>query len=182
MKFRRKPLLLNLRLTNLIRIIQNPLSIIPLLDEVRTISGGYADQHSSTPWSLGFGLYQGDKLGDASTVLYRRLLKDLMLPRLMTRIEEQLQNNTTNTDYLYEALKVYLMLASSEHYDASAIAAWYNLDWKYNLPIEVSTEQRESLSRHLVALLEQRTVPLPRPLNKELIKQTQELLQNTPSC
>ena len=158
----------------------DPLSIIPLLDEVRTISGGYEDQHSSTPWSLGFGLYQGDKLGDASTVLYRRLLKDLMLPQLMTRIEEQLQNNTTNTDYLYEALKVYLMLASSEHYDASAIAAWYNLDWKYNLPIEVSTEQRESLNRHLVALLEQRTVPLPRPLNKELIKQTQELLQNTP--
>jgi type VI secretion system protein ImpL len=49
------------------------------------------------------------------------LLKDVFLPRLMLRIETQLQSNADNTDYLYEALKVYLMLASAEHYDASAI-------------------------------------------------------------
>jgi type VI secretion system protein ImpL len=51
----------------------------------------------------------------------------------MLRIETQLQSNADNTDYLYEALKVYLMLASAEHYDASAISAWYSLDWKYNV-------------------------------------------------
>ncbi len=158
----------------------DPLSILPLLNEIRDIPGGYADQNNGTPWNLGFGLYQGDKLGDASISLYRKLLKNALLPRLMTRIEKQLQNNANNADYLYEALKVYLMLASSEHYDASAIGAWYKLDWKYNLPLQVTTEQREALNRHLATLLEQRTVPLPRPLNMVLVKQTQELLQNKP--
>lgn len=158
----------------------DPLSILPLLNEVRGIPGGYADQNDGTPWNLGFGLYQGDKLGDASISLYRKLLKDTLLPRLMTRLENQLQNNANNADYLYEALKVYLMQASSEHYDASAIAAWYSLDWKYNLPLEVTTEQREALNRHLAALLERRVAPLPRPLNQVLVKQKQELLQNTP--
>jgi type VI secretion system protein ImpL len=57
-----------------------------------------------TPWSLTFGLYQGDKLGDAAVSLYHRLLKDVFLPRLMLRIETQLQSNADNTDYLYEAL------------------------------------------------------------------------------
>ena len=157
------------------------ISILPLLDEVRDMPGAYADQQSdSVPWSLTFGLYQGDKLGGAAISLYRRLLKDVFLPRLMLRIETQLQNNTHKTDYLYEALKVYLMLASSERYDASAINAWYSLDWKYNLPLEVTNTQRDALNSHLAALLEVRPAPLPRPLAQGLIKQTRQILQNTP--
>ena len=158
----------------------DPLLILTLLDQARAIPGGYSDQFHGTPWSLTFGLYQGDKLGDASISLYRRLLKDVFLSRLMFRIEKQLQSNTNNTDYLYEALKVYLMLASSEHYDASAIAAWYSLDWKYNLSLEVTTKQRESLNQHLAALFEVRPVPLPRPIDMALVKQTREILQDTP--
>jgi type VI secretion system protein ImpL len=42
------------------------LSILPLLNEVRQMPGAYTDQmQDKTPWSLTFGLYQGDKLGDA---------------------------------------------------------------------------------------------------------------------
>ncbi len=158
----------------------DPLLILPLLNDARNISGGYADQQKSTPWFLSFGLYQGDKLGDAAVSLYHRLLKDVFLPRLMVRIENQLQSNTNNTDYIYEALKVYLMLDSSEHYDASAIQHWYHLDWKYNLPLTVTTEQRELLNQHLSSLLENRPTPLPRPLNTSLVKQTRELLRYTP--
>ncbi len=157
------------------------LSILPLLNEVRQMPGGYADQkRDSTPWPLTFGLYQGDKLGDATISLYQRLLKDVFLPRLMVRIETQLRNNTDKTDYLYEALKVYLMLGSAEHYDANAIAVWHSLDWKYNLPLEVTTEQRESLNSHLLALLAVRPAPLPRPLDQVEIRQTRQILQNTP--
>jgi type VI secretion system protein ImpL len=155
-----------------------PLSILPLLNDARAISGGYAAQKDSIPFSLGFGLYQGDKLGDASILLYRRLLKEVLLPRMMIRIEKQLQSNTNNTDYLYEALKVYLMLAKADHYDPEAIEAWFSLDWEYNLPLEVTTEQREALNKHLLALLEQGVSPLPRPISRILVKQTQELLQN----
>ena len=158
----------------------DPLVIIPLLDEVRGIQGGYDNQDDGTPWGFGFGLYQGDKLGEAAQSLYRTLLKDAFLPRLMTRIETQLQNNTNNTEYLYETLKVYLMLGKPEHFDKTAISAWYRLDWKYNLPSDTTTGQREALGQHLAALLERPIAPLPRPLNTRIITQTQALLQDTP--
>ncbi len=158
----------------------DPLVLLAILDKVRALPGGYAAQQQGISWSLGFGLYQGDKLGSAEVMLYRRLLEESYLPRMMHRLEQQLQTNTDNSDYLYEALKVYLMLASSEHYDADAIADWFKLYWKYNLPIEVSTEQRAALNLHLDTLLAVRPNPLPRPLNKALIAQTQQILRDTP--
>ena len=158
----------------------DPVLILDVLDKARQISGGYADQNEGTPWSLNFGLYQGDKLGEAAISLYQKLLKEVFLPSLMLRIEQQLQNNTNNTDYLYEALKVYLMLADPEHYKPEAIRSWITLDWKHNLPIEVTNEQRQALTDHLDALLDYRPSPLPRPLNTKLISESRELLENTP--
>lgn len=157
----------------------NPLALLPVLDKAKNIPGGYADREHGTPWLLNFGLYQGDKLGEAAISLYRKLLKDMFLSRLMYRIEQQLQNNANNGEYLYEELKVYLML-NNEHYDPNAIRTWITLDWKHNLPPDVSNEQRESLNEHLNALLETRPVPLPRPLDANLIRQTRGILENTP--
>ncbi len=158
----------------------DPLAVLPILNRARDLPGGFADQQHGAPWSLRFGLYQGDKLGDAAVSLYHKLLKNVFLPRLLTRLETQLQNNTNNTEYLYEALKVYLMIASAEHYDAAAIDNWFKLDWKYNLPLEVTTDQRDSLNGHLQALLAVRPAPMPRPLNAQLISQTRELIRDTP--
>jgi len=158
----------------------DPVLILDVLDKARQISGGYADQNEGTPWSLNFGLYQGDKLGEAAISLYQKLLKEVFLPNLMLRIEQQLQTNTNNTDYLYEALKVYLMLADPEHYKPEAIRSWITLDWKHNLPIEVTNEQRQALNDHLDALLAFRPSPLPRPLNTKLISESRDLLENTP--
>ncbi|CAA9889690.1 IcmF1 [Candidatus Methylobacter favarea] len=156
------------------------LSVLPLLDRARHMPGGYAEQQEGTPWALDFGLYQGDKLGNAAVSLYRKLLKELFLSRLMLRIEQQLQNNTNNTDYLYEGLKAYLMLGEPSHYDRDVLRNWVTLDWKHNLPLEITNEQRQVLEDHLNTLLEVRPVPLPRPLNRELINQTRGLLENTP--
>ncbi|MDD5630731.1 MAG: type VI secretion system membrane subunit TssM, partial [Methylococcales bacterium] len=158
----------------------DPVLILDVLDKARRISGGYADQNAGTPWSLNFGLYQGDKLGEAAISLYQKLLKEVFLPSLMLRIEQQLQNNTNNTPYLYEALKVYLMLGYPEHYQPEAVRAWIILDWKHNLPLEVTNEQRQALSDHLDALLEFRPAPLPRPLDAKLISESRDLVKNTP--
>lgn len=157
----------------------DPLPLVALLDKARNMPGGYADQQEGLPWRLNFGLYQGDKLGNAATILYRKLLKDVFLSRLMSRLEQQLQNNANNSDYLYEALKVYLMLNDAEHYDSNAVRTWFSLDWKHNLPLDVSNEQRQALAAHLDTLLETRPVPLPRPLNTALIAQTRDILENT---
>ncbi|MDD1629230.1 MAG: type VI secretion system membrane subunit TssM [Methylococcaceae bacterium] len=159
----------------------DPLLVLGVLDKTRQISGGYADQleGGGAPWSLNFGLYQGDKLGNAAISLYQKLLKEVFLPGLMLRIEQQLKNNTNNIDYLYEALKVYLMLVYPEHYNPEAIRAWITLDWKRNLPLEVTNEQRQALANHLDALLEFRPTRLPRPLNAKLVSESRELLENT---
>ncbi|MGZ8213531.1 MAG: type VI secretion system membrane subunit TssM [Methylosarcina sp.] len=157
----------------------DPLALLPLLDKARNLPGGYADKEKATPLTLNFGLYQGDKLGEAAVSLYRKLLKDVFLTRLMARIERQLQNNANNAEYLYEALKVYLML-NNEHYDAKAIQTWISLDWKHHLLLDVGNEQRESLNDHLNALLETRPAPLPRPLNTGLIQQVRGILKSTP--
>jgi type VI secretion system protein ImpL len=158
----------------------DPLPLLPLLDKVRNLPGGYSDQQEGTPWGLGFGLYQGDKLGNASVSLYQKLLKDVFLPRLLSRLEQQLQNNSNNSDYLLETLKVYLMFNDEKNYNKDAITAWLTLDWTHNLPLDVPNEQRQALISHLNILLATRPAPLPRPLNQTLISQTRSILENTP--
>ncbi len=154
----------------------NPLLVLEMLNKARNIPGGYADRNKDISWSLKFGLYQGDKLGGAAISLYQKLLKKVFLPRLMARLEQQLQENAYNPDYLYEALKVYLMLADDEHYDHNFVYNWITLDWKHNLPQDLSNEQRQSLTNHLNALDDFRPIHLPRPLNSELIAQTRQIL------
>ncbi len=154
------------------------LPLLPLLNKVRDMPGGYSDQQKGTPWRLSFGLYQGDKLGDASISLYQKLLKNVFLHRLLSRIEQQLQKNG---DYLLETLKVYLMLNDEKNYNREAVITWFTDDWEHNLPSDITTEQRQDLSKHLNTLLTKHPpAPLPRPLDQGLISQTREILKNTP--
>ncbi len=155
----------------------DPMMVLDMLNKVRYIPGGYADKNKDIPWSLKFGLYQGDKLGGAAISLYQKLLRKVFLPRLMARLEQQLQENAYNPDYLYEALKVYLMLGDDKHYEHTFVYNWITLDWKHNLPQDLSNEQRQSLTNQLDALDDFRPIHLPRPLNIELIAQTRHILE-----
>ena len=71
----------------------------------------------------------------------------MFAPRLVTRIEEQLHGGG-NSDFLYEGLKAYLMLADSEHYDPDFIKAWIALDWDRNLPRDLPADQRQAFAHH----------------------------------
>ncbi|MDD5461307.1 MAG: type VI secretion system membrane subunit TssM [Methylococcales bacterium] len=158
----------------------DPLPLLPLLNAARNLPGGYADQKNGTPLTLTFGLYQGDKLGSAADELYRKLLKQVFLSRLMFRIEEYLQDQANSSDHLIEALKVYLMLNDKEHYDPNTIRDWFINEWRNTLPLDVGNVQRQALFDHLNALLETRPAPLPRPLDRNLIHQTRAILENAP--
>ena len=63
-----------------------------------------------TPLAATFGLSQRDRLQSASENAYRIALERMFRSRLIFRLEEQLEANRTNPGFLYEALKVYLML------------------------------------------------------------------------
>jgi type VI secretion system protein ImpL len=158
----------------------DPAAALALLDAARAIPGGYADRDAGSPWLMGFGLYQGDKLGGEAQAIYQRLLLQALLPRIILRLEERLRQNTGNPGYLYEALKVYLMMDDPERFDAKAVKGWMEQEWQANLPRTVNREQRDHLSAHLDALLEQAPLKSPIALDGSLIQGSRAVLNQVP--
>ena len=147
------------------------LAVLPLLNAVKHLAG------DAPGWAEGLGLYQGDMLEAESASVYRKLLIAVFAPRLLTRVEEQLHGGG-NSDFLYEGLKAYLMLADNEHYDPQFIKAWIALDWDRSLPRDLPPEQRVALGEHLQALFERR--PPNARLDERLIDDLRRQLQQLP--
>lgn len=158
----------------------DPFETIAALNDLRDLAHRNEDSAIQTSWLQGFGLSQEDKITDIADDAYRRVLIKAFLPRLMLRMENQMQRGGPSPDYAYAALRAYLSLDSKEHYDATMINAFLRYDWLDNMRREVSTEQREQLEGHLTALLERRPTPLPMPLDDELIERTQADLLRMP--
>jgi type VI secretion system protein ImpL len=159
---------------------RDPLGVLPLLDSARAIRGGYAERSAGAPWSMGLGLYQGDKLGSQATRAYRRLLHKALLPRVMLRLEDQIRQGAADADYLYDALRIYLMLDDADRYDPAAVQSWVTGDWERSLPRGTTKEQQEALRAHLAALLEERPSPLPLALDAQLIQNARDVLNASP--
>lgn len=155
-------------------------NVVPALDSVRQIPGGYADQEAEIPWLMGLGLYQGDKLGSEAVSAYRTSLKNLFLPRIILGLENQLTRQGNNPDYLYEALKVYLMFDDSEHFDAETVKTWMLLLWQLNLPGAENAQARQALAGHLDALLEMMPMTPTLPLDQDLIAHVRGSLLRVP--
>jgi type VI secretion system protein ImpL len=73
------------------------------------------------------------------------------------------------------------MLDSRDHYDAAEIKAWIHFDLSNNIRREINTAQRESLFAHLDTLFEEQTMPLPIPLDQDLIEATQRVVARMPT-
>jgi type VI secretion system protein ImpL len=155
-------------------------NVVPALDSVRRIPGGYEDQQAEIPWLMGLGLYQGDKLGSEAINAYHNSLKNLFLPRIILSLEDQLNQSGNNPDYLYEALKVYLMFDDSEHYDGQTIKAWLLLQWQLNLPGAQNAQARQALVMHLNTLLTQMPMTPTLPLDETLISRVRNQLLRMP--
>jgi type VI secretion system protein ImpL len=154
--------------------------LLPALNQVRGLPGGYASLEASVPLTMGLGLYQGEKLGGQALLTYRRLLIEQFLPLLMTDLEDQLRRGGDSTDYRYEALKRYLMLDSRGHYDAAAIVGWFRAVWTADYARHLTAAQLADLHGHVDALFETRPEPLPIALDDELIARTRADLLRIP--
>jgi type VI secretion system protein ImpL len=142
------------RTADLARRVAAAQPMLPLLDAARTLPGGYAEREQSPPWSMRFGLYQGDKLGEAARIAYRRLLQETLLPRVQQRMEERLRRgNAGDADTLYETLRVYLMLGDPGHFDTGSLAGWLAWDDPQAQP-GLGEHGLRSLAGHEAALLE----------------------------
>ncbi|NJO34517.1 MAG: hypothetical protein HC869_16685, partial [Rhodospirillales bacterium] len=127
-----------------------------------------------------FGLYQGNKLGADADALYRRALNGLFLPRLLYRLEQQLRGNVTDQEFVYQALKVYLMLGVQGPLDKDLVREWMAVDW--NLQFAGATMQpvRDRLAGHLEVLLEQPLAEVK--LDGNLVRDARRTLEQYPDA
>ena len=153
-------------------------SVVPPLDTLRGMHGGYGEKDQSTPIALTFGLYQGAKLGIAATGAYVNALNRLMLPRLLSRLETRLQASMNNPDLLYETLKVYLILGRQGPLDKDLVLQWLTIDVQASYPGDDQALLRESILQHVDAMLNQPLEAIP--LNDPLIAQARSVLTREP--
>jgi type VI secretion system protein ImpL len=126
----------------------------------------------------GIGLSQQDKLVGAGQVAYGHALERVLLPRLLTRLEGQIRAGMQKPSYLYLATRVYLMLGRQGPLDAALVEEWMGADWAQLYPGVVDAAKRQSLSRHLAALLNQDFVTYP--LDGALVDQARRVFSRLP--
>jgi type VI secretion system protein ImpL len=151
--------------------------VLPLLHELRNMPAGYGSRGTATPWSAGFGLSQRERLESSSENAYRVALERLFRPRLLFRLEEQLDGKANDPGFVYEALKVYMMVGGLHPADRALIKSWMRRDWAENLyPGASNVEGRKLLEDHLDAMLDLETGSPLVELNGRLIEESQKAL------
>jgi type VI secretion system protein ImpL len=139
---------------------------------------GYATRDDATPLMETFGLSQRSRLESASEEAYHAALERLFRPRLILRLEQQIEANLNDPNFVYEALKVYLMLGGKAPLDPELIMAWHQRDWEQNVfPGAAFAEGRQILLGHLEAMmdLDNGSEPLL-SLNGPLVEEAQRSL------
>ncbi len=142
------------------------------LDHLRALPAGYGAQHGEQRPPVTLALYDLDPLRDASVDAYRRGLERLLLPDVLNRIEAQLAPRQVAPDFLYQTLKVYLMVGDRGPFDGPLVAAWLALDLEQRVPDDA--DLRADLTRHEQALVEM--LPLKAKLDDGKIATAREAL------
>ncbi len=127
--------------------------IVPLLDAAAALPRADGFWLTGVP-----GLSQGEKLVQGNRLIYRNALRQILLPRLIWRLEAQMRARFGDPDFLYQATRVYLMLGGAGPLDPTLVRNWEMLDWQARFPGVLNQRLRDRLASHLDALLSE---PLP---------------------
>ena len=131
----------------------DPSQVLAALDGLRGLPGGFQTTSASVPLSMTFGLYQGGRLHSEEVAAYQRGLNLLLLPRLLSRLQKQLAANLEKPEFLYDGLRIYLMLGGRHPVDHGLVKEWMSLDWENALPGADNAAKRVALQSHLDVLL-----------------------------
>jgi type VI secretion system protein ImpL len=149
-------------------------ALLKQMDALKAMTQVYPNEND-IPWSMRFGLYQGEKYQPVAVSSYNKLLTQYFLPLIQARLEQRMQDEEgKNLSVLYQLLRVYLMLGNPEKINAETITPWIKIDWQnnYRRPIQLK------LAKHLADLL---ALPLPKmTLNVQLIKELRQKLTEIP--
>lgn len=129
---------------------------LPALHALRYLPGGFAAERSGADRaSGGFGLNQSPRLRAAAAAAYGAGLEQLFRPRLIYRLEEQIEANPNNPTALFDALEAYLMLGGLETVNRQRLIDWLQRDWADNLYSgPKNADGRKELEQHLAAMLD----------------------------
>ena len=151
------------------------MAVLPVLDAARNMPTGYAERDAGVPLSRAFGLSQSGKLGTQANRAYLGLLRDVFLPRIALRLEQQIRD-ADSPEVRYEALKTYVMLYDPTHLKAQDVKTWVGADWDRTLSRDVTQLQRAALAAHLGAALEQLPLEMVLPQDQALVEQVRKQL------
>ena len=152
--------------------------VVPALNLLRDLPGNPAQGDPPVPGALRWGLYQGDVIGTRAQQAYRAALNRHLLPRLLLRLEEQMEGAINEPEFLHEALRVYLTLGLVGPMDAELVGEWMRLDWQAAFPGPSREALRADLEGHLAALLAQPMTPVE--LHADLVERIRAVLREMP--
>jgi len=129
-------------------------TILAPLHQLRNMEAGYANRDQSSGWLEGLGLSQRGRLNSAAQEAYRAALERTLRARLILRLERQIEDGINDPVFIYEALKVYLMLGGkAPKTDDDLVLTWMRDDWNSFYPGPSNRSTREELDSHLQAML-----------------------------
>lgn len=152
------------------------------LQLLRTMPSGYeSPEEDTSDWAHGFGLSQQGAIRQAARDAYAQGLERLLRPRLVLRVEEQLQQFVLANEPLaiYETLKVYKLLGGAAPApEDDLVRAWFREDWEQTLFPGINQEPaRKMLEAHLQAMLELDDTTSPQvTLNADLVAKAEVIL------
>lgn len=139
------------------------------LDGALQLTGRHRDGDSLFSAVTQIGLDQRPGLETEADNRYRAVLRELLLPRLVLRLEERLRA-ATQTDEIYAALRTYLMLRTPKHFSVEQVAEWLAQDLQTHDLDRVSKPERERLIVHLGNLFDRGPVKLPLDLDANVVQ------------
>jgi type VI secretion system protein ImpL len=147
--------------------------VAPLLGRLADLDAGIA---APEPWRYRFGLSLQSTTAAQAATAYDDALRDLLLPRLVLRLEEQIRRRIDDADFLLEALKPYLMLGGEAPADEELLAAWFDADLAAEAPALAA-----GMGRHVERLAARLPRFDARPnLDRDLLARARETLAQVP--
>jgi type VI secretion system protein ImpL len=143
--------------------------LVGALNALRDLPGGYRARERGTPLALGFGLYQGEKLGALAERAYRNALGEALLPRLAAALEQAMRSAASREE-IAAALEAYLSLYDEKGPAPEALEAAANRLWP------LAGALRAELAGHLRAGLEEKPLEMRHARNDALVKEARERL------
>ncbi len=143
-------------------------TIVPRLEAVKHVSDS-ANRYSESgaPWSMRWGLYQGNSLGNAARDAYSRELAGALLPEVTSRIEQRMIAYVSEPLKMYQYLKAYLMLGDPSRMVKTQFAFIADREWKAAYPAD--PDLGAAVARHFQTLLENEDELRPMQLDQQLV-------------